>query len=65
MLVCMLFYYLQSILSVLLPLCCPPSFLLPFPLLLFANAVAGAVLTALAILAAAAAVACSACACTS
>jgi len=70
MLVCIV-YYLQSILSVLLPLFYPPpSFLLPFPLLLsyplvaIATAVAGAVLTALILLAAAAAVACSACACT-
>jgi len=73
--VCMSVYNLQSILSVLLPLCCPPpSFLLPSPLLLsyplgaIAIAVAGAVLTALALLAAAAAaaaVACRACACTS
>jgi len=75
MLVCVSVNYLRSILSVLLPLCYPPSFLLPFPLLLsyplvaIAIAVAGEVLTALALLAAAAAaaaaaVACSACACT-
>ena len=68
--VCMSVYNLQSILSVLLPLCCPPpSFLLPFPLLLsyplvaIAIAVAVTVLIALALLAAA--VACCACACTS
>ena len=69
MLVCVSVNYLRSILSVLLPLCYPPSFLLPFPLLLsyplvaIAIAVAVTVLIALALLAAA--VACCACACTS
>ena len=70
-------YLHVSVLSPINPLCSttpllpPPSFLLPSPLLLsypliaIANAVAGAVLTALALLAAAAAVACIACAYTS
>ena len=67
MLVCVSVNYLRSILSVLLPLCYPPSFLLPFPLLLsyplvaIATTVAVAVLIALALLVALALLAAVAC----